>query len=128
MRRLTAINIVWTPPRTCLEREHLAVVVNAAFFSSDSGLIQWSGDWARGVQTIVAEGQVSHIDPHSYMLWFRIRPHASSGVRRCRRTNAILHSARWAVGGGAVPLWNGRLREAAASHEMDRRTAVAIDA
>ena len=108
------------------EREHLAVVVNAAFFSSDSGLIQWSGDSARGVQTIVADGQVSHIDPHSYLLWFEsdLTPHLEFEKPP---TEAILHRARWAVGGGAIPLWKGRLREAAASHEMDRRTAVAID-
>src|SRR5258708_3776055 len=53
-----------------LDREQLAVVVNAAFFASESGLWQSSGDFARGVQTIVAEGQLSHVDPYSYLLCF----------------------------------------------------------
>ncbi len=108
------------------EREHLAVVVNAAFFSSDSGLIQWSGDWARGVQTIVADGQVSHLDPHSYMLWFEsdLTPHLEF---QKPPTEAGLRKARWGIGGGAIPLWKGKLREGAVGHDLDRRTAVAID-
>ena len=109
-----------------LEREHLALVVNAAYFTSDSGVLQWSGDWARGVQTIVADGQVSHIDPHSYLLWFEsdLTPHLE--FEKPPKA-AVLRQARWGIGGGAVPLWKGKLREAAAGHEMDRRTAVAID-
>jgi hypothetical protein len=109
-----------------LGRERLAVVINAAFFSSDSSVIQWAGDLARGVQTIVADGQVSHVDPHSYMLWFEsdLTPHLEFEVPP---SDTVLRQARWAVGGGAIPLWKGKLREAAASHETDRRTAVGID-
>lgn len=109
-----------------LEREHLAVVVNAALFSSDSGIFQWSGDLARGVQTIVAEGQVSHIDPHTFLLWFQsdLTPHLEF---ENPPTEAVVRQARWGIGGGAVPLWKGRLREEAANHNVDRRTAVGID-
>jgi Phosphodiester glycosidase len=109
-----------------LERERLAVVVNATFFSSDSGWIQWSGDLARGVQTIVADGQVSHVDPNSYLLWFEsdLTPHLEFTKPPSKD---VLRQARWGVGGGAVSLWKGAVREGVASHEMDRRTAVGID-
>jgi hypothetical protein len=109
-----------------VERENLAVVVNGAFFLSKSGLLQWSGDWARGVQTIIAGGQVSHIDPNSYLLWFEsdLTPHLE--FEKPPPASA-LSRARWAIGGGAIPLWKGQLRESAAGHTMDRRTAVGID-
>jgi hypothetical protein len=109
-----------------IERERLAVVVNATFFSSDSGWIRWSGDLARGVQTIVADGQVSHVDPHSYLLWFEsdLTPHLEFEKPP---SDAVLREARWGVGGGGVAVWKGAVREGVASHEMDRRTAVGID-
>jgi hypothetical protein len=110
-----------------LDREHLAVVVNAAYFSSASGIVQWSGDMARGVQTIIADYQLSHVDPDSYLLWFEsdLTPHLETEKPP---SASVLLKARWAIGGGAVPLWKGKVWEAAAvDHLMDRRTAVAID-
>jgi hypothetical protein len=110
-----------------LKREHLAVVVNGTLFSSTSGVLQWAGDLARGVQTIVADGQVNHIDPNSYLLWFEsdLTPHIEFTKPP---SESVLRRARWAIGGDAVPLWKGKLRDGAANHVMDRRTAVAIDA
>ena len=109
-----------------LEREKLAVVINAAFFTSDSGIVQRSGDLANSVQTIVADGAVNQIDPDSYLLWFEpdLTPHLE--FEKPPKT-AILRQARWGIGGGAIPLWKGKLRETAASHVMDRRTAIGID-
>jgi exopolysaccharide biosynthesis protein len=109
-----------------LRRENLAVLINGAFFSADSGVFYRAGDWARGVQTVVADGKVSHVDPHSYMLWFDadLTPHTEFNKPP---DEAKLRRARWGIGGGAVPLWKGKVREGAAGHEMDRRTAIAID-
>jgi hypothetical protein len=109
-----------------LNRENLAVVVNGAYFSSESGVIEWSGDLARGVQTVIADHRVSHIDPHSFLLWFEsdLTPHLEFDNPP---PVAALQRASWGIGGGAIPLWKGKLREAAANHVMDRRTAVAID-
>jgi hypothetical protein len=109
-----------------LEREKLAVVVNATFFSSDSGMIQWSGDLARSGQTIIADGQISHLDPHSYLLWFEsdLTPHLEFAAPP---QAAVLRKARWAVGGHAVSLWKGKLCEATDKHVLDRRTAIGID-
>jgi hypothetical protein len=109
-----------------LRREGLAVLINGAFFSADSGVFYRAGDWAQGVQTVVADGEVSHVDPHSYMLWFEpdLTPHIEFNKPP---DEAVLRRARWGIGGGAVPLWKGKVREGAAGHEMDRRTAIAID-
>ncbi len=109
-----------------LNREDLAVVVNGAYFTAESGLFYRTGDLARGVQTVIADGQWSHVDPHSYMLWFEadLSPHIESTKPP---DEALLRRARWGIGGGAVPLWKGEVRAGAASHEMDRRTAVGID-
>ena len=115
-----------TDPATVLRREDLAVVVNGALFSEDSALLYRTGDLARGVQTVVAEGEASHVDPDSYMLWFEadLAPHIEFNKPP---DEALLRRARWGIGGGAVPLWKGRVWEAAANHEVDRRTAVGID-
>jgi hypothetical protein len=109
-----------------LRREDLAVVVNGAFFTADSMLFYKSGDLAKGVQTVIADGVVSHVDPNSYMLWFEpdLTPHIEFSKPPSER---VLHNARWGIGGGAVSLWQGQVRPAAAGHEMDRRTAVGID-
>ena len=111
---------------TVLRREGLAVAINGTFFSADSGLFYQAGDLADSVQTVIADGQVSQIDPNSYMLWFEpdLTPHIESEKPP---SNSVLRRARWGIGGGAVPLWKGQVNPAAASHEMDRRTAVAID-
>ena len=113
-------------PATVLRREDLAIVVNGAFFSAESGFFYRPGDLARGVQTVIVEGEVSHVDPNSYMLWFEPdrTPHLESNKPPAE---AVLRRARWAIGGGAVPLWNGHVRESGAGHDMDRRTAVGIN-
>jgi hypothetical protein len=107
-------------------QEGLAVAINGTFFTADSGLFYQTGDLADSVQTIVADGQVSHVDPNSYMLWFEpdLTPHIETGKPP---SNSVLGRARWGIGGGAVPLFRGQVRPGAANHEIDHRTAVAID-
>ncbi len=109
-----------------LDRERLAVVVNATLFSSNSGLLQWPGDWARGIQTIVADGKVSHVDPYCYLLWFEadLTPHIES---KRPPDNDTLRRARWGVGGYAALLHNGRVEELLGPQSIEKRTAVGID-
>ncbi len=109
-----------------LRQEDLAVVVNGAFFAADYFLFYRTGDYAKGLQTVVVDGQLSHLDPNSYMLWFEadLTPHIEFNKPP---TESLLRRVRFAIGGGAVPLWQGQVRPAAAGHEMDRRTAVGID-
>ena len=110
-----------------LAREDLAVVINGAFFVADSMLFYRAGDLARGVQTVISDGAVSHADPHSYLLWFEadLTPHLEFTKPP---PQAALRRARWGIGGGAVFLWKGQVRESATGHNLDRRTAIGIDA
>ena len=49
----------------------LAVVINASLFTRSA---RWrpalSGDFANGVETVVANHVVSHVWKHTYLLWF----------------------------------------------------------
>ncbi len=115
-----------TDAATVLRREGLAVVVNGGYFSADSELYYSSDDLARGAQTIVADGQISHIDAKSYMLWFEpdLTPHIEPTYPP---SEALLRKVRWAIGSWWLPLWKGQIRPGMAGHKMDRCTAVGID-
>ena len=86
---------------TVVQRECLAVVVNGTFFAADSGAFYRAGDLASSLQTIIADGEVSHVDPNSYMLWFEpdLTPHIEFTKPPDK---AVLRRARWGIGGGAV--------------------------
>jgi Phosphodiester glycosidase len=107
-------------------REDLAVVVNGGYFSADSGLFYESGDLARGNETVIADGEISQLDPKSYMLWFEpdLTPHIESDKPADER---LLRRVRWGIGSWALPLWKGEVRPEASSTDLDRRTAVGID-
>ena len=54
-----------------VKREHLAVATNGTMFTSNSiGRLRLPGDLAKGVETAVADGVVSHVWEHTYLLWF----------------------------------------------------------
>ena len=92
-----------------LEKEHLAVAINGALFTSRSPWwFRMSGDLAKGVETVVADHVVSHIWEHTYLLWFddQLAP------QRCGHPNR--HVGRAGTGemgdwrpGGLVAGWQG---------------------
>lgn len=113
----------WTP--SVASREKLAVVVNGAIFSSSSrGMLP--GAYARSMRTVVADGQVNHVDRNSYLLWFEedLTPH----LEKSKPPSAeALSQARWAIGGEMVVLDNGK-PNAWASHESKPWVLAGIDA
>lgn len=108
-----------------VREQHLSLAVNASLFTSKSlGPLQLAGDLARSVETLVAEHIVNHLWEHTYLLafddklvpWFTLsKPPRAVDLAR----------ARWAVGGQAVDLREGRVRTGSAM--PDARTAVALD-
>jgi hypothetical protein len=84
------------------------------------------GGWARSLETIIADHNVNHIDPNSYLLWFEddLTPHLEinkpPSAELCRR-------ARWAVGGQAVCIYGGQFSKFL-NHIPDARTLIGIDA
>ena len=109
-----------------VNREKLAVAINGTMFASDSyWLIRMSGDFARSVETLVADHVVSHIWEHTYLLWFddALAPH----LRNAKPPTAEeLAAAKWGIGGQSVWLWDGQIWPGA-DRTPDSRTAVAIN-
>ena len=109
-----------------VEGEHLAVAVNGTLFTSNSG---WrppmSGDFAHGVETVVADHVVSHLFQHTYLLWFddQLTPHLRPSKPP---TAAELAIAKWGIGGQGVSLLGGKVPPGT-SRNPDSRTAIAID-
>lgn len=96
----------WTP--FVASEEDLSVVVNATLFGSESGWVQWPGDWARSIETAVAEHEVNHVSPNSYLLWFEddLTPHLE---KRKPPPAEALRRARWGVSSEIVILSDGKV-------------------
>jgi len=111
---------------TAVRDESLAAAVNGTLFSSDSMWIRMPGDWASSAETAVADHVVDHVDPNTYLLWwdddliahFEITKPPSAGV---------LAKAKWAIGGQAPVLVNGKMNPNAAGTGPDVRTMVAAN-
>ena len=104
-----------------IDRDHLAVAINASLFTSNSPwLIRMPGDLARGVETVVADHVFSHLWEHTYLLWFddQLEPafefvKAADSSRIWRVQNGVLVGRVSALRDGQV--WPGsvvsRIRE-----------------
>ena len=109
-----------------VDKEQLAVAINGTLFTSNS---DWrprmSGDFADGVETVVADHVVSHVWEHTYLLWFddQLTPHLRPSKPP---TAAELAMAKWGIGGQGVWLWDGKVWPGS-GRRPDSRTAVAID-
>ena len=108
-----------------VREQDLALAVNASLFTSRSlGPLQLAGDMARSVETLVAEHVVNHLWEHTYLLAFDDKLVPWFTLSKPPRA-ADLARARWAVGGQAIDLREGRVRTGSAM--PDARTAVALD-
>ena len=109
-----------------LDEQDLAVAINASLFTRSAN---WrpalSGDFAKGVETVVANHVVSHVWKHTYLLWFddELTPHLR-GSKPPTPTELI--SAKWGVGGQSVWLWDGQVWSGS-DRNPDARTAIAIN-
>ena len=111
-----------------VKSQKLAVAVNGTLFvAKPRFVLRMPGDFANGLEPIVANGVISHMWPDAYLLWFddeltpRLRP--SKPI-----TPAEFAMARWAIGGqdfwlrdGNVNVWPGR------GHRTDSWTAIGVD-
>ena len=109
-----------------VDREHLAIAINASLFVSNSlWKLRLPGDLARGVETVVADHVASHVWEHTYLLWFddHLTPHLNLSKPPAA---SDLARAKWGVGGQGVALHNGQLWPGD-NLAPDSRTAIAID-
>jgi Phosphodiester glycosidase len=110
---------------TVLKREHLAVAINGVYFSSDSGWIRMTGDWARSMEATIANYVVSHVPEHTYILCFD--DHLDSCIERSWPPKDSMPRYRWGLGDQGGPrLWRGNVSETSRK-PIDARTAVGID-
>jgi hypothetical protein len=111
-----------------VRQAHLAVAINGTYFGSDSNpLIRLPGDFARSMETVVADHEVSHFSEKTYLLWFddKLAPHLRASKPP---TAEELAAAKWGIGGGAVGLEHGDVLPGGdRDRSPDSRTAVAID-
>ena len=112
---------------TVARAEGLAVAVNGSLFTKEPFLVlgYWPGQRANGVETAVADGRVSHIWEHTYLLWFDAA--RVPAIERQKPPPAeVLARARWGIGGQGVGLIDGRVGEGSGG-PPDARTAIGID-
>lgn len=112
-------------PSAVAHDEQLAVLVNGPLFVAESSPLPLPGEMARSLDTLVADHEVNHIHEHSYLLWFEddLTPHLETEKPPPAEA---LAQARWAVGGQAVQLGEGRVNEFA-SRVPDRQVMLGID-
>ncbi|MEO0801572.1 MAG: phosphodiester glycosidase family protein [Cyanobacteria bacterium J06642_2] len=114
----------WSP--RVVRAEQLSVMVTGTLSEfADPRWLQWPGRFARSLETLVADGQLSHVHEHSYMLWFAddLTPHLEKGKPP---SPTAIQQARWAVSGQGVHLKNG-IASGFADRVPDARVLVGID-
>src|SRR5262249_18147317 len=114
------------PIEDVVEREHLAVAVNATYFTTGSGSwLRFSGDLARGMQTLVSDHVITYGQWGAFLLWFdaELAPHV---LGPSSAAEAVLARAQWAVGAHELQLHNGQVLGNGDSR-ADARTAIGID-
>jgi hypothetical protein len=115
-------------PTALVAEEKLAVAITGTLFEERGRLSQLPGGFTRSFETVVSDHAVSHVNPHTYLLWFEddLSPH----LEHTKPPSAeALARAKWGVGGQAASI---PLRLAAGPPSppglADRRIFAGIDA
>lgn len=110
---------------TAVRADHLAAAVNGTLFFSESTWIRLPGDWARSNETVVADHVVSHVHPHTYLLWWDDQLIAHLETTK-PPSAAVLAKAKWAIGGQMALLVDGKVNPWG-GHAPDHRTMIGAD-
>jgi hypothetical protein len=109
-----------------VREQNLAAAVNGTLFASNSYWIRLPGDLAAGIETVVADHVVDHLDPNSYLLWWD--DEMNSHLSWTKPPGAAdLADAKWGISGQGPILWEGKMRPSATGVDPDHRTLIAID-
>ena len=113
----------WAP--SIIDEQNLSILVNGTLYDTERSISLLPGDWARSIETVIAEHQVSHIDQQSYLLWFEddLTPHLEKSKPPSQSACA---RARWGISGQGVLIDNGIVSKHG-TMLLDRRTAIGIN-
>ena len=112
------------PIEDVVERERLAVAINATYFTTPSGSwLRFSGELARSMQTLISDHAIVHGPWGNFLLSFdaELAPH----VLRSNSATEGAH-AKWAIGAHALQLHDGQIL-GDDDPAADARTAIGID-
>jgi hypothetical protein len=112
---------------TVLNEEQLAVATNATYFSSDSGWLRRTGDFARSSEATIANYVVSHVPDSTYILCFD--DHLAPFMERAwPPKDSVPRRFRWGLGDQGGPrLWHGQIYPLTPRKPTDARTGVGVD-
>ena len=108
---------------TAVADDGLAAAVNGTLFASDSTLVRLPGDYARSLETVVADGAVNHVDPNTYLMWWD-RDGAVHQEWQKPPLPDVLARAVWGIGVQLDDVTDGVVSRWASAGPRDHRTAV----
>jgi Phosphodiester glycosidase len=114
------------PIEDVVEREHLAVAINATYFTTASGSwLRFSGDLARSMQTLISDHVVAYGPWGASLIGFdaELAPYV---LRYSSAAEPVSTRAKWAVGAHELQLHDGQVLWGGDS-TADARTAIGID-
>jgi hypothetical protein len=111
---------------SAVAQQHLAAAVNGTMFGTDATWFRWPGDLARSSETVVADHVVSHVDPHSYLLWWddNLIAHLK---KQSPPSAEDLAGAKWAIGSQMPLIVNWVVNTPWSGTDVDHRTLVGAD-
>ena len=101
-----------------LFRDGASILVNTTEYAPDSKFRSFPGMPVRSVETVVAEGQVSHVDANSYLMYWDKDGHARLLFTKPPDA-ASLADAKVGFGVEGVPIYDGQARYNAFSNKTD---------
>lgn len=106
-------------------QQNLAVVVNGTLFRTPTKAY-WPYRYAHGHHTVISDGELSHLNPSSYLLWFE-EDHTPHLTDTRPVPDDVLQRAQWGMGGLVRELRDGNVHARERDSKTNRYTMIAIN-
>lgn len=119
-------NLRW--PDLEVLRQDLSVLINGVLYHPGQWTKSYPGAKVSAVESLIIDGELTHLDPHSYLIWFdeTLLPHVET--TKPPPAEAI-RQAKWAIGVQGLRITDGSARHASSSdHDrVMKRTFIGVD-